>query len=498
MLRKEVAMRFVIAMMKHETNTFSPVPTPPERFGARGPLYGKEAFNAFRGTETPMAAFIDIALAENAQIVTPVAAGALPSGPVHRDAYQRMSDAICEEVRKGCDALFLDLHGAMVSEQTDDGEGALLERVRAVASGLPIAVALDLHTNLTRKMVENCTVLAGYKTYPHVDMYDSGALAGKVLVRAMKGEINPVASWGNRPMLPHTLRMGTHEPPMRNLVEMAKAAEKAGALAVSVFGGFPLADIHDAGLSAVVYTDGDRDRAEALCQELLEEAWKRRSAFVYASEPLSESVARAKQLSEGPILLIDHADNCASGGTQDTMAVLGEVMRQELEDVAVFAIRDPDAVAKLIEAGVGARVTVKLGGKMDLPSIGRKGEPQEVDGVVRTITDGEFTIRGPMLKGVRTFMGRTAVLDTGKVQIVVIERHQEPFDLGFFRSVGIEPTDKRYLLLKSRIHYRAAFAPLARHIIECNGVGVTSSDYSQFKFTNLRRPIYPLDQGATP
>jgi microcystin degradation protein MlrC len=491
-------MRFIIAMVKHETNTFSPVPTPLERFGPRGPLYGRGAFNAFRGTETPMAAFIDIALKENAEVVTPVAAGALPSGPVDRHAYQRMSDVICEEVRKGCDALFLDLHGAMVSEQTDDGEGTLLERVRAISSGLPIAVALDLHTNLTRKMVENCTVLAGYKTYPHVDMYEAGALAGKVLVRAMKGEVRPVASWGNRPMLPHTLRMGTHEPPMRNLVEMAKAAEKAGALAASVFGGFPLADIHDAGLSAVVYADGDRNRAGALCRELLEEAWKRRSAFVYASEPLSMSVARAKQLSDGPILLIDHADNCASGGTQDTMAVLTEVMRQELEDVAVFAIRDPDAVAEMIEAGVGARVAVKLGGKMDLPSIGRKGESQEVVGVVRVITDGEFTIRGPMLTGVRTFMGRTAVLDTGKVQIVIIERHQEPFDLGFFRSVGIEPADKQYLLLKSRIHYRAAFAPIARHIIECDGVGVTSSDYSQFNFTKLRRPIYPLDQDATP
>jgi len=180
-------MRFVIAMMKHETNTFSPVPTPIERFGSRGAFFGKDAFNAFRGTNTPMAAFIDIALKQKAEIITPVAAEAWPSGRVDREAYRIITDAICEEVKKGCDAVFLDLHGAMVSEDTDDGEGTLLERIRGMASDLPIAVGLDLHTNLTQRMVDNCTVLAGYKTYPHVDMYDAGALAGGILVRAMKG-----------------------------------------------------------------------------------------------------------------------------------------------------------------------------------------------------------------------------------------------------------------------------------------------------------------------
>jgi len=299
-------------------------------------------------------------------------------------------------------------------------------------------------------------------------------------------------------MLPHTLRMGTHEPPMKDLVDMARAAEREGALAATLFGGFPLADIHDAGLSAVVFTDRDWERAREVCRRLLDAAWERRAAFVYPLEPLSESVARAKNLSEGPVLLIDHADNCASGGTQDTIAVLAEVMGQGLEDVAVFAIRDPGAVAQLINAGVGTRVTLKLGGKMDMPAIGKKGEPLEVSGMVRAITDGEFTIRGSMYTGVRAYMGRTAVLDTGNVQIVVIERNHEPFDLGVFRSVGIEPTTKRYLLLKSRLHYRAGFAPIARHIIECDGVGVTSSDYGQFSFTKLRRPVYPLDPDATP
>jgi microcystin degradation protein MlrC len=491
-------MRFVIAMMKHETNTFSPVPTPFESFGNRGAYFGKEAYDAFKGTKTPMGAFIDLALEEEAEIVTPIAAEAFPSGPVHRDAYERITDTICQAVQQGCDALFLDLHGAMVSEVTQDGEGTLLERISRIAPDLPIAVALDMHTNLTGKMVENCTAIAGYKTYPHVDMYEAGVRAGKILIRTLKGEIRPAMAWGRRPMLPHTLRMGTHEPPMKDLIAMAREAEREEILAVTVFAGFPLADIHDAGLSAVVVTEADQEVARKICEKLLDAAWERRSDFVYRSEPLSESVTRAKQLTEGPILLIDHADNCASGGTQDTMAVLAEVIRQGLEDVAVAAIRDPEAVAQLIDAGVGARVTIKLGGKMDMPSIGRKGEPLEVSGVVRLISDGEFIIKGPMYTGVRAYMGRTVVLDTGNVQILVIEHNHEPWDLEVFRTVGIEPTTKRYLLLKSRLHYRAGFLPIARHIVECDGVGVTTSDYSQFTFEKVRRPIYPLDLEAQP
>jgi microcystin degradation protein MlrC len=287
--------------------------------------------------------------------------------------------------------------------------------------------------------------------------------------------------------------MGTDESPMGDLVARAKTIEDKDALAVTVFGGFPLADFNDAGLSVVVVTDDNQKLAQNISNNLADEAWQRRQEFVYTAEALDESVTRASKLSEGPILLIDHADNCASGGTQDTMAVVAEVMRQDLKDVAVGAIRDPEAVKKLIESGVGSNVTLPLGGKMDMPSIGRKGEPLEVSGNVRLISDGEFIVQGPMYTGVTMHMGKTVVLDTGSIQFVVIENNHEPFDLGMFRGVGIEPTTNRYLLLKSRIHYRAGFKPIAKHIVECSGIGVTGSDYSQFKFEKVRRPIFPLD-----
>ncbi len=485
--------RFVIAMMKHETNTFSPVPTPPKRFGAHGPAFGAAARMEFQGTNTPLAAFLDLANKADAEIVTPVAADALPSGPVSAEAYEVITDAILKSIEAGCDACFLDLHGAMVTETNDDGEGFLLERIRQAAPGLPIAVALDLHTNLTARMVENCTAMVGYKTYPHVDMYEAGERAGKILIRALDGECDPVMAWDNRPLMPHTLCMGTDSGPMAELVERCRKEEAGGLPAATVFGGFPIADIENAGLSCVVVSDGDRAMAEKLRDELLDEAWARRADFVYRSPPLEQSVAGVKTMKKGPILLIDHADNCASGGTQDTTTVLAEIIRQELDDVAVFAICDPQSVAHMIEVGVGKEVTLSLGGKVAMPAIGRVGEPLEVTGRVRHISDGEFIVRGPMYTGVRAAMGRSAVLDTGKVEIVVIERNHEPWDLGCFRSVGIEPTHKRYLMLKSRIHYRAGFAPIAKHIVECAGVGVTSSDVSLFEFKKLRRPIYPLD-----
>lgn len=208
---------------------------------------------------------------------------------------------------------------------------------------------------------------------------------------------------------------------------------------------------------------------------------------------LVPAIAQAKGLTDGPILILDHADNCGSGGTQDVMTVLAEVIAQGLEDVAVAAVWDPGAVAELARAGIGQTVTVRLGGKVSMPSIGAQGRPLEVTGKVRVLTDGSFTVRGPMYTGVTVHMGPTAVLDTGKVKIVIVSRHHEPWDLGVFTSVGIDPAATRYLLLKSRIHYRAGFAPIARATVLADGEGVTTSDNSQLRYAKLRRPIYPLD-----
>jgi microcystin degradation protein MlrC len=200
----------------------------------------------------------------------------------------------------------------------------------------------------------------------------------------------------------------------------------------------------------------------------------------------------------GPVMLLDHYDNCASGGTMDTMAVLGAILDAGLEDVAAFAICDPVAVEQIRRAGVGARVTIPLGGKMDMPALGLKGRPRTVTANVRRISNGIYHNEGPMARGELGDMGPSALLDTGKVEIAVISRHVEPFDIAPFRALGIEPAKKRYVMLKSRVHWRAGLGPMAKAVVECAGEGVCTSDYSQLKFRRLRRPVYPLDPGTPP
>ncbi len=490
-------MRVVIAMMKHETNTFSPVPTPIGRFarGAALPPRGQAAYNAYKGTGSAMAAFIDIAEREGWEIVTPIAASASPSSAVEDAAYAAMSDAICEAVAGGCDAVMLDLHGAMVTESLEDGEGALLARIRSLKPAVPIAVAFDMHTNLYPAIVANVTTLAGYQTYPHIDNYETGKRAGEALVQSIKGEAKPVIAWGNRPMLPHVMRQGTHDGPNTALQKRAAQMEATGeAMVATLFTGFPHADIREAGLSAVVITDGDQTKAQKLCDELLDAAWQKREDWVYRIEPLAQSMARAAAATGGPVVLLDHYDNSASGGTQDTMTVLGAILDSGLEDVAAFAICDPGAVQQLIAAGVGQQATVLLGGKLDMPALNLKGTPRQVTGRVRLISDGLYRNLGPASKGVLMDMGPTVVLDTGKVEIVVCSRQQEPNDKNCFLSLGINPAAKRYLMLKSRVHWRAGFGDIATDVIECAGTGVCTSDYGQLTFKNVRRPIYPLDR----
>jgi microcystin degradation protein MlrC len=237
----------------------------------------------------------------------------------------------------------------------------------------------------------------------------------------------------------------------------------------------------------------DREALRRYCDELLGMAWAQRAQFVYRPERLEASMQRAKALSVRPVVLLDHYDNCASGGTMDTMAVLSAIIEAGLEEAAAFAICDPQAVRMMRAAGTGASVTLSLGGKVDMPSLGLKGEPRTVAGKVTKIVEGLYRNEGPMARGELIDMGPTGVLDTGRVEIVVTSRQVEPYDIGAFRALGIDPAAKRYLMLKSRVHWRAGLGHLAAAVVECAGVGVCTSDYAQLEFRRVRRPVYPLD-----
>ena len=495
-------MRILAAMMKHETNSFSPVPTDLARFESWGLYRGEAALAAYRGTAMPVAAYFELAEAHDADVVCPVVAEAMPSGLVQEAAYEQLCDWILEPVRQGAvDAAFLDLHGAMTAEHVPDGEGELLRRIRAVAPGLPVCVTLDMHTNLTAAMVANADAIIGYKTYPHTDMYEVGRRIGQVLWDKIKGRADPVMAWGVAPILAQTLRMGTADEPMKGLQQATRDEEEApGLLAATILGGFPMVDVPHAGLSVVTVADGDRALAEGARDRLLARAWEAHEELAYRHRDVGGAIAAARAANTAPVILLDHADNVGSGGTSDVMTVIARVIEAGLDRVAVAAVCDPQAAAAMHAAGEGAAITLDLGGRTDMPAIGLNGRPLRLTGRVAKVTGGRWIVEGPMYTGVEVNTGPTAVFETGGTKIVVTSRHHEPWDAGILSNNGIDPKACNYILLKSRIHYRAGFQPVQPDLslhFTLDGEGVTTSENRALKYHHLRRPIYPLDPAET-
>jgi len=490
-------MKIVAARLNHETNTFSPLATPLAAFGPDGPTFGRAALESARGTRTALGAFIEAATARGDEIAVAVNATANPSGLVDGAAYERLAGSIVEAVRVGCDAVLLDLHGAMVAAGADDGEGELLRRLRAVAPEVPLGVALDLHGNISQAMVDAADVMVGFKTYPHVDMAETGAHVARLLFDWIDGGARPRVAWAQPPLLSHTLRSATGEGAMQRAVRRARQMETEGLLAATVFAGFSLADIRDAGLS-IVTVGRDRGEAQRAADALARQAWDERDGFVYRSEPLAESVARARAMGERgrPVLLLDHGDNVMSGGTCDTTTLLEECRRQGMTGIGVGPLADAATVAQAFATGIGSRIKVSLGNKVPQGLSLPQAPPFECDVTVRALGDGRFRITGPIYTGETWAMGRTAVLDHPAFTAVVSERPMEPLDLAVFESAGVDPRAFDFLLLKSRMYCRPTFVPISAGLVECDSRGVCSSDYSLFRFSKLRRPVYPLDPQA--
>jgi microcystin degradation protein MlrC len=306
-------------------------------------------------------------------------------------------------------------------------------------------------------------------------------------------------AWRRLPLVSHSLRSNTAEGAMRAAVVAARQAEAAGALGVSVLAGFGLADIPHPCVSVVVVADGDRAEAERVAGEIASLIWEQRDGFFYDSEPLAESLARAKVLAEGaskPVLLLDHGDNCMSGGTCDTLDVLMAALDAGLEGIQAGLYCDPEAVAELTRAGVGATVELPVGNKRAIGEIGREAQPVTLRGTVRALSNGEYLITGPTYTGQLACMGRSAVLDIGAAQLVLTEQTHEPWDLGVFQSLGLDPSRARYVLVKSRMYCRPVFVPISQALVECDSPGVTSSDWSLFEFRRRARPLYPLEPMA--
>jgi len=486
-------MRFVVGMLSHETNMFSSVKTELRHFQERSLFYGEEMFKEFKGTKTSIGGAMDAAATNNIELIPTVAANAMPSGIVTAGTYHLLKERILDDIKKAgkVDGVIALLHGSMVAEGVGNAEGDLLHAVRQVVGPkVPIACTLDLHATITNLLVESCDLLFGHNTNPHVDSYERAVEACEATVAMARGKIKPVRALRKPPMMPPTINMRTTEGPMVKIFERAYAMERNPAVInVNVAGGFPFADTEESGFSVVVITNNDQGLAERYAQELSDFAWSLRREFLKPLTPVPEAVRKAIEAKEGPVILADVADNPGGGGSGDGTVVLKTLIEMGAKDVGFALIKDPEAVAKAIGAGVGATITMKVGGKTD----SFHGPPAEVTGRVKTITDGVFIHKGPMGTGSKGEIGRSAVLEVDGVELIVAERKMAPNDPEIFRRHGIEPTEKKILVVKSRGHFRAAYEPFAKEIIEVDAPGVASPNLKQFPYRHVRRPIFPLD-----
>jgi microcystin degradation protein MlrC len=283
--------------------------------------------------------------------------------------------------------------------------------------------------------------------------------------------------------------------PMTEIIELAhEAEERPDVLNVTVSGGFPFADITDCGASVAVTTDGDEELAEEVAREIAQAMWDRRDDFKLQLTPVEDAIEHALETGEGPVVLADGSDNPCGGAPCDGTVMLREIIEADVPRSTVAIIVDPEAVADAVDAGVGSEVTLEVGGKTD----DRHGPPLELTGYVRLISDGRYANRGPMYTGVESDMGRTVVFVVGEVEVVLTEQRIQPYDCQALRSVGIEPRERLLIGLKSAVHFRADYGPIAAAIFDLDTPGVHNPDVTLLDFEHVRRPIWPLDDFEAP
>ena len=487
------------AEFAHETNTFSRVPTGYDKFMARSNcLAGDEAIAARGQANTELAGFLDAARAHDWRVIHVLSASANPGGPVTRDAFERLAGPIVAAARahRGeLHGILLGLHGAMVTEFCEDGEGELLARLRAVVGpDLPIAITLDLHANVTRAMCALANIIVSYQTYPHVDMRRTGLQAGAILQRTMAGEIAPVTIRAHRPMLGETSGGRTDKGPMLDWLARARAHEAdPDVFAVSLNAGFSHADIAEVGPTVLVTCQGPAARHHAFAESIADAMWDRRFEELNHYYTVDEAAARcaAYRPLRGPIVVADYSDNPGGGAYGDSTHLLAALLHARVGNACFAPMVDSAVVRQLQGHEVGDTVEIELGGKTD-PRFG--GAPLALRAVLLLKSDGRYTGDGPMVGGQQRSWGPTAVVRVDGIEILVVTNAAQIWDQQQFKAFGIDPQAKAVVALKSAQHFRAAFEPMAGEVIVCDSGALCAPDCTALPFCKVPRPIFPLDQ----
>ena len=485
--------RFAIGGFQHETNTFAPVKASLRDFemadGWPGLTRGEAMLTAFEGINLPIAGFIAAARRQGHELLPTLWCSASPSAEVETNAYETIVAELLQRIAAlgKVDGIYLDLHGAMVTEDHEDGEGELLERLRRlVGDTLPVVVSLDLHANITERMVKHASALVVCRTYPHVDLAESGEASAIVLERLVKQGPLHKALRRTDFLVPLTSQCTLIEP-ARGLYRAVAEAEQGDVISTSFAFGFPPADIAECGPAIVTYATTQR-AVDAAADRLLALVNDQERAFAGRIWQPAEAVAyaRAKGNSAArPIVLADTQDNPGAGGTSDTVGLLRALIDGRA-DGAVFAnLCDPRSAEAAHRAGIGAEITLALGGWAG----GAGNTPYEGTFTVEALGDGSFLATGPFYRGNRMQLGPMAVLRKDGVRVVLSSRKQQCADQAMLRHVGIEPAAQKILALKSSVHFRADFQPIAEEILIVAAPGANPVDNRDLPYRRIRKGI---------
>jgi microcystin degradation protein MlrC len=486
-------MLIAIGGVQHETNTFAAAAATFADFEAPdawpGLVRGPALFEAVRGINLPAAGFIDEARSAGHTLLPLTWCSATPSGPVTREAYETIVAMLLEDLGSysALDAVYLDLHGAMVAEHVDDADGELLRRVRnTVGPSIPVIASLDFHANVSRQMVEQASALIAYRTYPHVDMSDTGVRTMRCLYQLRSGTL--ARRFRQLPFLIPLTSQCTLVEPLSLLQAEVASLEQPPIFALNFTPGFPAADVAECGPAVFGYGATEDDIAKAVDRvaDMVSEREAEFALEIYSVAAAIQELARAPTIAGRPIVLADTQDNPGGGGSADTTALLKALISRGTRRVLAGIICDPQAAAHAHEAGLGAHIDLRLGAHSQLPAGMPAQEPIEGRYEVVALGDGRFTGTGPFYRGARMDLGPMALLCIDDVYIAVASRKQQAADQAMFRHLGAEPKDFAVLALKSSVHFRADFGSIAQRILVVDAPGSNIADPGRLPFKKLR------------
>src|SRR5450631_2615979 len=498
--------RIAVGGFLHETNTFAPTKAVYDDFvhggGWPAMAIGDDVLGVMRRINVGLAGFVEAAEDKGWELIPTISCAASPSAHVTKDAFERIVKVMIEGIKAAgsLDAVYLDLHGAMVTEHLDDGEGEILARVRHfIGKDVPLVVSLDLHANVTPEMVDCADALIAYRTYPHVDMAATGRAAARHLALLLRTRARFAKAFRQLPFLIPISWQCTSDQPTRGIYEKLAALESETVPTLSFAPGFPAADFCHCGPSVFAYgkTQADADAAADAVAALVAGHEDDFDGRIYTPD---EGVRHAMELAKSatkPIVIADTQDNPGAGGDSDTTGMLRALVRNNARKAAIGVIYDPASAKAAHAAGVGATVTLALGGKSGIPG----DAPYKESFVVEKLSDGKFIAPGPYYGGRDMDMGPSAALRIGGVRVVVSSHKAQLADQAMYRYVGIEPTEQAILVNKSSVHFRADFEPIAETLLICAAPGAMPADTAALPWTRLRPGIRIKPNGpafATP